>query len=161
MQIAVQRSPSVSLQAKSNANKSYRISIICKFFFSSLQHCSFSGRQAQAARVWNSRRPTEPKKSSPSITLPTTISQAVKSGTIAKTLFLHAAFKSLFEIDIEGPRLVRFHLVWSWVQYSFYQMLLGYFFSTFHNQPISDYCKSLRMYSHKLCNIYFYKLKIA
>ena len=33
MQIAVQRSPSVSLQAKSNANKSYRISIICQFFF--------------------------------------------------------------------------------------------------------------------------------
>ena len=50
--------------------------------------------------MWNSRRPTEPKKSSPSITLPTTISQAVKSGTIAKTLFLHAAFKSLFEINI-------------------------------------------------------------
>ena len=66
-------------------------------FFSSLQQCSFSGWQA---RVWNSRRPTEPKKSSPSITLPTTISQAVKSGTIAKTLFLHAAFKSLFEIKI-------------------------------------------------------------
>ena len=30
---AVQWSPSVSLQAKSNANKSYRISIICKRFF--------------------------------------------------------------------------------------------------------------------------------
>ena len=48
-------------------------------------------------------------------------------------------------------------LVW------FFSNFVGIFhsFSPFHNLSIGDYCKSLRMYSHKFHNIYFYKSKIA
>ena len=65
------------------------------------------------------------------------------------------------------PSLVRFSN--STKQYGFPGLVRFFFkfcwdnsvFSTFHNQSAGDYCKSLRIFSQELSNIYFYKLKIA